>query len=56
MQQMPKIIKRYSTPSKLDMAPYGTYCITASMNESERLYKQMSKDESTPKWELIAEN
>jgi hypothetical protein len=45
---------RYSKPSKLDQAPYGTQCkVISALTADYDLYQQMSMDEQRPFWQQI---
>jgi hypothetical protein len=49
-----KIIVRYSVPTKMDNAPYGTiYSVTDEGNDT-KLYIQLSQDESSPIWQDLS--
>jgi hypothetical protein len=47
---MPSII-RYSKPSRLDVAPYGTvYEVVMEPEQPPEFYVQSSKDDQAPNW------
>ena len=46
-----KIVIRYTAPSKMDNAPYGTiYSVTDEINDT-KMYIQLSQEESHPQWQ-----
>lgn len=45
---------RYSQPTILDQAKYGTKCVVKNSNsDSYGLYVQTGKDQMNPQWELV---
>lgn len=46
---MVKLIERFSVPTKLDFAEYGTRC-KAITEHGNDIYVQTSKDEERPQW------
>jgi len=55
--EMPKVITRYSQPSKLDHAQTGTRCnVLKPSRDRVDIYLQVSQQEDDPVWELIGED
>lgn len=51
---MNPILIRHGEPSKYDHCEYGTLCkVMITPTERYDLYKQVSKDESEPIWNLV---
>lgn len=44
---------RHGEPSKYDHCEYGTLCKVMVNSDRYDLYRQMSKDESNPLWNLV---
>ncbi len=49
------MITRYGAPSKLDMAPIGTFCKVSIPGNKVEIYRQISNDEDCPNWIFIGE-
>ena len=46
-------ILRFGEPNQFDQEPYGTICVVkTSLNKEATRYKQVSRDEQHPHWEL----
>lgn len=55
MELPPKRLERMAPPHQYDHAPQHAECIVKNEKEC-KLYRQMSPDESNPRWECVDEN
>lgn len=49
----PKVISRYSVPSKLDQLPYGTIIKVIGEEEKNNLFMQLNENQEEPHWRKI---
>lgn len=55
MDEKPQVIYRYSVPTKLDTAYYGTICkINNGFELASEFYIQTSHDHEDPNWQQVS--
>ena len=52
IMELPKVIKRFSTPNKMDQLPKGTVCIVYNaFDEEQETWEQVNEDRESPSWQ-----